>query len=186
MKIDLFKTDRRYDILYTDPPWIQGRGGKKATRPNSTGMSVPYKTMTVPKILEYHRYATDVLMNPKHNVFMWTIDKYLPEAEKIMEMLGYKVHARIIWDKMNGPAPSYTVRFSHEYLIWFFKPGSILQPAKDKRGAFRDVMREASTQHSRKPECAYEMIEAMFPDAAKLEMFARTIRNGWDSWGDEI
>ena len=38
MKIDIFNAEEKYDILYTDPPWQQGRGGKKAARPNTTGV----------------------------------------------------------------------------------------------------------------------------------------------------
>ena len=94
MKIDIFNAEEKYDILYTDPPWQQGRGGKKAIRPNSTGTTVPYETMDVPGIMELHRYVTNELMNEKHNVFMWTIDKYLPQTEEIMSLLGYKLHAR--------------------------------------------------------------------------------------------
>lgn len=30
------------------------------------------------------------------------------------------------------------------------------------------------------------MIENMFPDAKKLEMFARQTRNGWDCFGNEV
>ncbi len=30
------------------------------------------------------------------------------------------------------------------------------------------------------------MIESMFPDCKKLEMFARNEREGWDCWGDEV
>jgi len=51
MKIDIFNAEEKYDILYTDPPWQQGRGGKKAARPNSTGTTVPYETMDVPGIM---------------------------------------------------------------------------------------------------------------------------------------
>lgn len=144
MKIDIFNAEEKYDILYTDPPWQQGRGGKKAARPNSTGTTVPYETMDVPGIMELHRYVTNELMNEKHNVFMWTIDKYLPQTEEIMSLLGYKLHARLIWDKGNGPAPAYTVRFAHEYLLWFYKKGNIILPDKDKRGAFSTVLRENS------------------------------------------
>lgn len=126
MKIDIFNAEEKYDILYTDPPWQQGRGGKKAARPNSTGTTVPYETMDIPGIMELHRYVTNELMNEKHNVFMWTIDKYLPQTEEIMSLLGYKLHARLIWDKGNGPAPAYTVRFAHEYLLWFYKKGNII------------------------------------------------------------
>ena len=42
---------------------------------------------------------------------MWTIDKYLHETEQMMKELGYELHARIIWDKENGIAPAFTVRF---------------------------------------------------------------------------
>ena len=162
-KIDIFNPESKYDILYTDPPWQQGRGGKKAARPNSTGTTVPYETMDVPGIMELHRYVTNELMNEKHNVFMWTIDKYLPQTEEIMSLLGYKLHARLIWDK------------------------GIILPDKDKRGAFSTVLRENSKRHhSQKPECAYQMLETFFPQAKKLELFARAERDGWDQWGNEL
>ena len=48
-------------------------------------------------------------------------------------------------------------------------------------------MIEASrTEHSEKPEIVYELIEAMYPDYRKIEMFARKQRPGWESWGDEV
>ena len=33
---------------------------------------------------------------------------------------------------------------------------------------------------------AYEMLEDMFPDASKIELFARNTRDGWDGFGDEL
>lgn len=62
----------------------------------------------------------------------------------------------------------------------------MLKPTKETRGKYTTVMREPSTIHSRKPICAYEMIEDMFPNANKIELFARNKRSGWDSWGNEI
>lgn len=41
-------------------------------------------------------------------------------------------------------------------------------------------------KHSQKPEHVYNMIESMFPNTAKIELFARNIREGWDSWGNEV
>lgn len=57
MKTNIFETEQKYGIIYSDPPWKQGRGGKKKARPNSTGMTVPYETMDVPGIMELHRYV---------------------------------------------------------------------------------------------------------------------------------
>lgn len=30
------------------------------------------------------------------------------------------------------------------------------------------------------------MLEDMFPDARKIELFARNTRPGWESWGKEV
>lgn len=46
---------------------------------------------------------------------------------------------------------------------------------RDIRGKYATVLREQSRKHSKNPLCAYKIIENMFPDAAKLEMFARNI-----------
>lgn len=165
------------------------KAGAERKRPDRTAPEQQYHTRqwTSPEIMELHRYVTNELMNEKHNVFMWTIDKYLPQTEEIMSLLGYKLHARLIWDKGNGPAPAYTVRFAHEYLLWFYKKGNIILPDKDKRGAFSTVLRENSKRHhSQKPECAYQMLETFFPQAKKLELFARAERDGWDQWGNEL
>lgn len=122
----------------------------------------------------------------RHNVFMWCIDKFLMEAEQQMAKRGYKLHARMIWDKENGVAPAFTVRFSHEYLLWFYKPGKMLMPRKETRGKYTTVLRESATYHSHKPQCAYEMLEDMFPTAKKIELFARNHREGWDAFGNQI
>ena len=51
---------------------------------------------------------------------------------------------------------------------------------------YTTVLREPSTKHSKKPDCAYKMLEDMFPNASKIELFARNERDGWDCFGNEI
>lgn len=186
MKIDIFNTSKKYDIIYTDPPWKQGKGGKKKVRPNSSGGKLDYETLEIDEIKKIHSKILQDETKEIHNVFMWAIDKYLVDTEKMMQELGYKLHARIIWDKTNGVSPAFTVRFSHEYLLWFYKPGTMLKPCKEMRGRYTTVLREPSTKHSKKPVCAYEMLESMFPNTSKLEMFARNTREDWDCWGNEV
>lgn len=173
-----------YGIIYCDPPWPQKKGNVRKCRPNQ-GKALDYNTESLPRCFE--------IMDPffekaaeRHNVFMWCIDKFLHEAEAQMAARGYKLHARFIWDKENGIAPAFTVRFTHEYLLWFYKPGKMLMPRKETRGKYTTVLREPSTQHSRKPACAYIMLEDMFPGAGKIELFARRRREGWDAWGNEV
>lgn len=184
MKIDLFNCQNKYAIIYTDPPWQQKKGGKRSCRPNQA-KELDYQTLSMDEI-KYICKKSFELCEEKHNIFMWTIDKYLNESEQMMKEFGYEIHARFIWDKENGIAPAFTVRFSHEYLLWFYKKGNILMPSEDTRGKYTTVLREKSTKHSKKPVCAYEMLEKMFPNAKKLEMFARNSRENWDCWGNEV
>lgn len=186
MKVDIFNTDKKYDVVYTDPPWKQGKGSKKKARPNSSGKPLDYPTMSLQEIEELHKQVFLDLTNEKHNVFMWTTEKYLHDAEDMMKRLGYKLHIRLVWSKGQGPVPAYTVRFSHEYLLWFYKPGKMILPRKETWGKYASVFEEKSRKHSQKPDFVYEMLEDMFPDATKLELFARYRADGWDYWGNEV
>jgi len=184
--VDILDTEGKlYDIIYSDPPWPQRKGNARKVRKNQT-KALDYSTCSLDTISELHKVALSNANCEAHNVFMWTIDKFLHETERMMEALGYKLHARFVWDKENGVAPAFTVRFSHEYLLWFYKPGMMLKPREETRGKYTTLIREKATVHSRKPQAAYEMLEAMFPEARKLEMFARNHREGWDCWGNEV
>ncbi|MCX4356843.1 MAG: MT-A70 family methyltransferase [Oscillospiraceae bacterium] len=176
--------DKPYGIIYSDPPWQQTKGGLRKARPNQ-GKQFDYPTMTLDDIKNTHKMCSNIAAE-QHNFFVWTIDKYLFSTEEMMKELGYELHARFIWDKENGIAPAFTVRFSHEYLLWFYRKGRMLKPIKEMRGVYTTVIREPSTIHSRKPQAAYEMIEHMFPHCNKLELFARNTRDGWDCWGNEV
>lgn len=173
-----------YNLIYADPPWKQSKGGKKSVRANSSGKPLDYPTCSLDEIAEHLKLAT-AASGENSVLFLWTIDKYLFEAQQIAESLGYKLHARMIWDKVTGIPAAFTVRFGHEYLLYMYK-GKLTPVAKDERGKIHTVFREQVTQHSKKPEIAYQIIERLYPDLKKLEMYARNTRQGWDSWGNEV
>lgn len=64
--------------------------------------------------------------------------------------------------------------------------GKLIPVARDERGKIHTVFRERATKHSKKPNIAYEIIERLYPDLKKLEMYARETRVGWDSFGNEV
>ena len=59
-------------------------------------------------------------------------------------------------------------------------------PCEKMKGKQTTILREKSTLHSKKPLVAYEMIESMFPEGNKIELFARNYRHNWDVWGNEV
>jgi len=168
----------KFDLIYADPAWNQQKGGLRKARPNQN-RNLDYTTCSLDEIKEIlSKFGGKVL-------FIWTIDKFLFEAQKIGEELGFKLHARIIWDKENGVAPAFTLRFSKEYLLWMYK-SPMCSIAKEFRGKYTDVIREKATIHSKKPIKAYELIETLYPNLLKIELFARSRRNGWSAWGNEL
>ncbi len=167
---------KKYSIIYADPPWKQTKGGLRKARPNQL-KSLDYPTMELAEI----RKVFDVLNAPV--LFVWTIDKFLWDCEKML--FDYKLHARFIWDKENGIAPAFTVRFAHEYLLWFYK-SPMIPIAENMRGKYTTVLREKSTLHSKKPTCARKMIEKLYPNYERIELFARQKSEGWDVWGNEV
>lgn len=173
-----------YGLIMSDPPWRQSKGGRKAIRPMSSGKALDYPVMDMDGIADVHKRFM-LLAEPDHVLFMWTIEKYLRESEDMARDLGYKLHCRMVWDKMSGIPAAYTVRFGHEYLLYMWK-GKFLPVAKQERGKILTVFRERPVRHSQKPVAAYEIIERLYPDVKKIELFARNKRAGWDSWGNEI
>ena len=184
MKVDIYNTDKQYRVIYADPPWKQSKGGKKAVRKNSSGKPLDYPVCSMEEIKEHLRQA-DSLTGDDAILFLWTIDKYLFEAEEIAKSLGYKLHARMIWNKVNGIPAAFTVRYGHEYLLYMYK-GKLTPVAREERGKIHTVFTEKVKKHSQKPEEAYRIIERLYPHFNKIELYARNERDGWDCWGDEV
>ncbi|MBF0345145.1 MAG: hypothetical protein HQL06_13065 [Nitrospirae bacterium] len=47
-------------------------------------------------------------------------------------------------------------------------------------------MEASRAEHSKKPNVFYEVIERMYPEFSKIELFARRMRQCWDPWGNEV
>jgi N6-adenosine-specific RNA methylase IME4 len=62
-----------------------------------------------------------------------------------------------------------------------------LQPISlEERGKIHTVFTEKVQRHSQKPEISYEIINRLYLNLKKLEMYARKERNGFDCWGNEV
>ena len=179
---------KKYQIILADPPWKQFKGGKKSVRPNSSGEPLLYNVISLEEIDGIMAKAFE--LGEENNVlFLWTIEKYLFEAQKLAEKYGYKLHARMVWNKVTGIPAAFTIRYGHEYLLFMYK-GKLLPVAKDERGKIHSVFTEQVKAHSQKPEIAYQIIERLYPKVNKLELFARnkrmTLAEKWDVWGNEV
>lgn len=167
-----------------DPPWPQSKGGLRKVRPNQH-KELDYKTMSIDDIFSLLEKDVFQRGEESHNVFLWSIDKFLLQSDRKMLDLGYRMHTRIVWNKENGIAPAFTLRFAHEYVTWFYK-GKFMPIAKEFRGKFTTVITVKSREHSRKPNEFYNIIDSMYPNDSKMDVFSREKRSGWEQFGNEI
>lgn len=174
----------KYQIIVSDPPWRQAKGGKKSVRPKSSGGTLEYPTLSLKEIEDIQSSVFN-LADDNHVLFLWTTEKYLHDAEVMIERLGYRLHARMIWNKVTGIPAAFTIRYGHDYLLYCYR-GKLMPVAKNERGKIHSVFTEKVRRHSKKPEISYQIVERLYPNSNKLELYAREKRNGWHVWGNEV
>ena len=113
-----FGSSNCYAVLCIDPPWPKRKGGIRKARPMQ-GRELDYSTMIVSEIFELLDRDIFPMAADQHTVFLWGVDQFLHDGEAAMLDRGYRMHARMIWDKENGIAPAFSLRYSQEYITWF-------------------------------------------------------------------
>lgn len=164
----------KYRVLYADPPWSYGN-----TMPDDfREQRDHYPVMSLEEIcaLPIESMAEDDAV-----LFLWVTSPILEESFEVVHAWGFQYKATFIWDKVKHNMGHYnSVR--HEILLVCTR-GSC-QP--DVRKLFDSVVTEERTEHSRKPEVFYDIIETTYPHGARVELFARRSRKGWQVYGNDI
>lgn len=163
-----------YNVIYADPPWRFEPWSRE------TGMDRAadnhYPTMTIDRLSALEPPAADDCV-----LFLWATAPMLPEALSVMKVWGFSYKSHCVWVKPRI-GTGYWFRNAHELLLVGTR-GNV--PAPSPGTQMSSVIEEAVGRHSEKPLAFAEMIERLFPNSARLEMFARSGREGWASWGNE-
>jgi N6-adenosine-specific RNA methylase IME4/ParB-like chromosome segregation protein Spo0J len=172
-----FPSERRYAVLYADPPWHfevynEESGVERAAAKH-------YSTTSLDAICALPVLS---LASPDATLFMWTTVPHLRESFDVLVAWGFEYKTNIVWVK-DKFGLGYFVRNQHELLLVATR-GDMPSPSPSNRPP--SVITAPRREHSRKPDEAYEMIEAMYPSLPKIELFARRARPGWDAWGNEV
>jgi N6-adenosine-specific RNA methylase IME4 len=167
--------DRKYPIIYADPPWKFLLWNPDT---EDRGAEYHYPCMETPEICKTPVPATDDAA-----LFLWTPPALMPEALDVLEAWGFKYVANIVWSKDGRVGLGNWVRNQHELLL-VARRGEMPSPLPANRPP--SIINAPIREHSRKPDEAYELIERMYPELPKIELFARNARPGWSAWGNEI
>lgn len=172
----------RYSTILADPPWqFQNRTGKIAPEHRRL---LRYPTMT---LREIEGLPVPRLAAARSHLYLWVPNALLQEGLHVMAAWGFTYKSNLIWLKVrkDGGADGRGVGFYFRNvteMILFGVRGSMrtLKPGRRQVNLLASRKRE----HSRKPDEAYDVIEACSP-GPYLEVFARFPRKGWDQWGNE-
>jgi len=186
-------SDKKYNVIYADPPWKFKYFSKSVTEGNPD--SIPFDDSRAPQAHYGCMSIDDIYKLPVQEIsaddcicFMWVTYPLLKEGIKTMEEWGftYKTCA-FSWIKTNKKAGTlfwglgYWTRANNEICLL----GTKGKPKRVSKGVHQVVM-EPIDKHSKKPNVVKDRIVELCGDVPRIELFARQKTKGWDVWGNEV
>ena len=189
---------RRYGAILADPPWLF----KARTALQTANWGVrrdAEKHYSVMALSDIAALPIREVAAPDCHLFLWTTGPHLRLSFDVIEAWGFRYSAvAFTWIKLrrsHNPQQlrvlptaesdlhvglGLTTRKNAEFCL-LGRRGNAHRNAKD----VREIIMTPVRRHSQKPDEARERIER-YCDGPYLELFARDVRPGWDSYGDEI
>lgn len=185
---------KKYNIIYADPPWTFQTYSEKGKEKKSA--EVHYDCMTIEDI---YQLPVGDITDDNCALFLWVTNPMLPQGLETIKQWGftYKTVA-FSWYKKNKIADSffwglgYWTRANVELCLLATKG----KPTRISKGVHQVINDEDTLdteqvisviqKHSQKPSIVREKIVQLCGDISRVELFARERADGWDAWGNEI
>ena len=172
--------DKKYDIIYADPPWQHDADKKGNFR------ALHYLRMTQKEICNL---PVQSIAKPNCVLYLWTTSPHTADAIEVISSWGFLYKSQYIWVK-NSIGLGFWARNQHELLL-VAVGGKVSPPEQSLRKS--SIINVKRGKHSVKPMQAKQMIETYHPNTDKIELFARPLPmqkffgdDGWDYWGNEV
>lgn len=190
-----------FAAIYADPPWHfqawattpkwNGEYRKDGTKIYSPARIPDYDTMKKDDIAAM---PVSGLAAADCVLFLWVCWPTLEQAFHIIDAWGFTYKScAFAWVKGNATQLEFFQEETKAVMnlgYWTRANSEVCLLAtrgKPKRQAadVRQAIIEPRREHSRKPDCVYSRIERLV-SGPYLELFARTTRPGWSSWGNQV
>lgn len=194
VKVDIFNTDKKYSIIYADPPWAYNARNNKNTT-FSLGVHGHYPVMPHKEICNLN---VQDLANKDCALFLWVTFPRLKEGLEVIDAWGFNYKTVAFnWFKTNkdGKTPFFGVGFytkSNTEICLLGIKGR-MKPISNyiSEVVIADELPNIAVvakreKHSKKPDIIRDKIVELFGDLPRIELFARQGTEGWDCWGNEV
>jgi N6-adenosine-specific RNA methylase IME4 len=167
----------KFVVLYADPPWRYENppmGGSNRSIENH------YPTM---ELTEICAVPVSEIAHENSVLFMWATSPKLAECFEVIKAWDFNYRTDMVWIK-DKIGMGYHVRERHEGLL-IAKRGELPPPPVEARPA--SVVEAPRREHSAKPPIFYDLIDQMYPNVRKIELFGRApeARPNWWTWGNQ-
>lgn len=165
-----------YRVLVADPPWKYDLRDSDASHRGVT----PYATMATEAIcmLTVGGRPVSELGHRDSVLWLWTTNQHMDDAFDVARSWEYTPKAILTWVK-NKIGLGHYLRNQTEHCLLCTRGSPTITLTNQST-----VLTAPVREHSRKPDEFYTLVEELCP-GSKLELFARTPREGWVRWGAE-
>jgi N6-adenosine-specific RNA methylase IME4 len=176
-EVDILSINKKYVIIYADPPWKYFESGAKSQQ-------LHYPTMTIDEIknIPVQKITADNAV-----LFLWVTSPILRESFDVIGAWGFKYRTiGFTWVKRNpvSGTPFFGLgawtRANAELCLIAAK-GQISRI----NNSVSQVVESPIEEHSKKPQVVRDLITKLMGELPRIELFARDTATGWDSWGNE-
>jgi N6-adenosine-specific RNA methylase IME4 len=163
----------KFATIVIDPPWDWGDENDV----DQFGRARPtYKTMT---LYELRELPVGDLADVDCHLYLWITNRSLPKGFDLLDAWGFRYITCLTWVKPSFGMGNYFRGQSEQVL--FGVRGSQLLKRKDVGTVFQAPL--GPNGHSSKPLAFMDLVESCSP-GPYLEMFSRSNRLGWTTWGE--
>lgn len=192
---------QHYRAILADPPWrfrtwdkktaVQSRSNTPEKHGSFVSASVHYTTMPIEDI---GALPVGELAAKDCTLFLWSTWPTLLEAISIIGLWGFEYKTcAFCWTKAHaGQLEMFDQAIPDQMGMGYWtrantEPCLLATRGKPKRinADVRQAIIEPRREHSRKPAGVHTRIERLVA-GPYLELFARSRRDGWDAWGDDV
>lgn len=194
----------KFNVIVSDPAWSFSDTLKKMKSKTRRSAISQYSTLSPSQVAQLDVRS---IADPEHCVLvLWVPSTLLQQGLSVMSAWGFSFKQTYIWVKTkkdvskrakkaleNGQTIDMNdmlafgmgrlFRQTHEIAL-IGTMGKVYSHLENK--SQRSVEFDFNKGHSTKPELLQDMLELMFPNANKLEMFGRRLRPNWTVIGDGV
>lgn len=171
--------NKRYKIIYADPPWPY----KDKALAGNRGAACKYNVMTDEELQDL---PVAEIADNDCILFMWATFPKINDALRLIKSWGFQYKTvAFTWVKKTKNNKSFLgmggwTRANAEVVL-------LATRGKPKRidAGIRQIIESTPQEHSRKPDIIREKIVQLMGELPRIELFARIKPHGWDVWGDD-